>query len=139
MSPVVPNQFPSKETIGGLAVTFGVGAGLFLLLGPTGQYETSRPGGTRETGSTSGIDYILGEEHADPALFFWSLFVFGITLIGGYGVGAGNRYVVWAVGRGLLALSVLGIFSIGLYIAPAALLFVVTAVLLTRAQRTDEP
>lgn len=133
-----PDNSSGGKAVGGLAGIVGIAAGLFLLLGPTGRYETISPDGTRETGTTSGIDYLFGAEHADPALFFWSLFVVGLSLVGGYGVWTGNRRVVWAVGLGLAALSVLGIMSIGPFVAPAALLFLAAGVLLTLSHRGGE-
>jgi hypothetical protein len=100
---------PSSEgTVGGLATIAGVNAGLFLLFGPTGRYETATPGGGSESGTTAGRDYLFGAGHADPALFFWSVFVLGLSFVGGYGVWVGDRYVVLATGVVLLALSGLG-------------------------------
>jgi hypothetical protein len=131
------NRFSMGRNLGGLASVLGIIAGIFLLIGPTGRYETVTSDGTIETGTTSGIDYLFGAEHADPALFFWALCVLGFTIVGGYGVWTGNRHVVWAIGLGLLALSVLGILSIGLFVAPAALLFLGSGVLLTLSHRTD--
>lgn len=132
------NRFSLGKHVGGLASILGIIAGLFLLFGPVGQYEASTSDGTRETGTISGIDYLFGAEYADPALFFWALFILGLTLVGGYGVWTGNRYVLWAVGLGLFALSILGIMSIGLFVAPAALLFVISGFLLTLSHRAGD-
>jgi len=41
-----------------------------------------------------GIDYYLGTEGADPAPFFWSLFILGCALVGGYGAWTENRSLV---------------------------------------------
>lgn len=134
---ITPTRFALGKNVGGLAAILGVGAGLFLLFGPIGRYEAASTDGTRETGTTSGIDYLFGAEHADPALFYWSLFLIGIALIGGYGAWTGNRVVVWAVALPLLVLSLLSM-AIGLLVAPAALLFLASGVLLTLAHRAEE-
>jgi hypothetical protein len=124
---------------GSLAALLGVSVGLYLLFGPIGRYESVSSDGSRAnaTGTTSGIDYLLGAEHADPALFYWSLFIIGMALIGGYGAWTGNRFVVWTVALPLLVLSLLSM-AIGLLVAPAALLFMASGVLLTLAHRAEE-
>ena len=133
---LTPTRFSLGKKVGGLAAILGVGTGLFLLFGPIGRYEAISTDGTRETGITSGIDYLFGAEHADPALFYWSLFLIGIALIGGYGVWAGKRFVVWAVALPLLVLSLLSM-AIGLLVAPAALLFLASGILLTLANKEE--
>ena len=133
---LIPTRFSLGKKVGGLAAILGVGTGLFLLLGPIGRYEAISTDGTRETGTTSGIDYLFGAEHADPALFYWSLFLIGIALIGGYGAWAGKRFVIWAVALPLLVLSLLSM-AIGLLVAPAALLFLASGILLTLANKEE--
>lgn len=134
---ITPTRFSVGKNVGGLAAILGVGAGLFLLFGPIGRYEATSTDGTRETGTTSGIDYLFGAEHADPALFYWSLFLIGIALIGGYGAWTGKRFVVLVVALPLLVLSLLSM-AIGLLVAPVALLFLASGILLTLAQRAEE-
>ena len=65
---------------------------------------------------------------ADPSLFFWSLFVLGFALVEGYGAWAENRLLVWLTALVLLALTGLGLASIGLLVAPVALLFLLAGV-----------
>lgn len=130
-------RFSLGRRVGGLATILGVGSGLFLLFGPVAQYETVSTDGTRETGTISGVDYLFGAEHADPALFYWSMFLIGISLIGGYGAWTGKRLLVWVVALPLLVLSLLSM-AIGLLVAPAALLFLASGVLLTLAHRAEE-
>jgi len=112
------------------AILAGI-AGLVLLFVPLGRSVTCTPGGECTVGrGVSGIDYLLGAQGADPALFFWSLFLLGVALVGGYGAWTATRWLVWVTALALLALSVLAIASIGLFVAPAALLFLLAAILL---------
>lgn len=130
-------RFSVGKTVGSFAALLGVGTGLFLLFGSIGRSETVSPDGTRQTGTTSGIDYLFGAEHADPALFYWSLFLIGIALLGGFGAWTGKRFVVWAVAVPLLVLSFFST-AIGLLVAPTAILFLASGLLLTFAHRAKE-
>lgn len=125
------------SAVGVLGTVLGLLAGLFLLFGPFGRYETATTGGSSESGTTSGVDYLLGAQHADPALFFWSVVLLGVSVVSSYAAWSGNRVVVWVVGLGLLALSVLGMMTIGLFVAPAAICFLVSGALLSVGRRDD--
>lgn len=133
----MPTRFSLGKYTGGLAALLGFGTGLFLLFGPVVRYEMGSTDGTHETGTTSGIDYLFGAEHADPALFYWSLFLIGIALVGGYGAWTGKRFVVWAVALPFVVLSLLSM-AIGVLVVPVALLFLASGVLLTLAHRAEE-
>lgn len=128
---------------GGFATLLGVAASLYLLFGPIGRYTSTRvhTDGSRssESGTTSGIDYLYGAEHADPALFFWALALLAVVLVGGYGVYSANRVVVWAVAIPLVVFTILSIASIGLFVAPVAILYLVSAASFSSGPSADEP
>lgn len=107
-----------------LGSTLGVLASFVLLFILLGREAEATPGGGTTTGlRPTGIEYLLGVEGADLALFFWALFVLVVALVGGYGAVSETRALVWIAAIALLALTVLGLFSIGLFVAPAALFF----------------
>lgn len=58
------------------------------------------------------------------------MFVLGVSLVGGYGAAVDRRGLVWLAAVPLLALTVLGILPIGMFVAPAALLFLIAGILL---------
>jgi hypothetical protein len=129
----------SKGTTAGL---FGSILGLLLssvfLFVPLGSGEECTVGGEcHVVQGPTGIDYLLGVEGADPALFFWSMFVLGFVLVGGYGAWTETRFLVWLTALALFALTVLGVASIGLFIAPAALLFLLAGIWLRDAHTSE--
>ena len=132
------SRFSKGTKAGILGAMLGTGLSLVLMFVPLGTGEVCTLGGEcHAVQGPSGIDYLLGVEGADPALFFWSLFILGFTLVGGYGAWTENRYVVWLTVFVLLALTVLGAASIGLFVAPVALLFLLAGTWLRDANRSD--
>ena len=59
---------------------------------------------------------------ADAFFAAWVLFSVGLTLVGGVGAWTNRTPLVWLAAVSMLVLSVLGMWSIGFLIAPAALL-----------------
>ena len=129
----------SKGTKAGiLGAMLGTVLSLGLMFVPLGTGEVcTSDGGCHAVQGPSGIDYLLGVEGADPALFFWSLFILGFALTGGYGAWTENQYVVWLTVLVLLALTVLGAASIGPFVAPVALLFLLAGIWLRDANESD--
>lgn len=126
--------------VGFLGSILGGITALVLLFVPLGRREQCTPGGECEVlRGTAGIDYILGVEGTDPTLFFWSMFILGFALVGGYGAWTETRSIVWLTRLALLALTLLGAASIGLFVAPAALLFLFAGILLPSAHDADSP
>lgn len=80
----------------------------------------------------------LGAENA-PIVTFWATVVGALSLLTGYIVRMGYLKALWALAVILPVLTVLGLFSIGLFIAPFALLVVVSAILLTIGSRDGIP
>lgn len=126
------SRFSTGAKVGMLGALVGVLVSFVLLFVPLSRSATARPGEelTVVSGPT-GIDYLLGVEGADPALFVWSMVILGLALVGGYGAVTEQRYLVLIVSLPLLALTLLGIASIGIFVAPVALLFLLAGVLLS--------
>lgn len=99
---------------------------------------------TTSSGCEAGIDYLLGRTSGNaPVLFFWSAVLFGLVSVGCLAVWTGHRRVAWVtVGVGV-AVSLLGVMSIGWYFLLPTLFLLVAAVASTVAARrrrdTDDP
>ncbi|WP_338729877.1 hypothetical protein [Haladaptatus sp. DJG-WS-42] len=122
-------------SVGLLGSGVGVLLSLVIMFLPLGTGEVCTIGGecTPVQGAV-GIDYLLGVEGAEPILFFWSVFILGFALLGGYGAWRERRILVWVAAIALLALTVFGLASIGLLVAPAALLFLLAGFWLRETQ-----
>lgn len=132
------SQFSKGTKAGVLGSILGIVLSLGLMFVPLGRSEVcTSDGGCSVVRGPSGIDYILGVNGADPALVFWSLFILGFALIGGYGAWNENRSLVWLTALALLALTLLGIASIGLFVAPAALLFLLAGIWLRHDHKSE--
>ncbi|GAA5049617.1 hypothetical protein ACFFQF_27090 [Haladaptatus pallidirubidus] len=79
-------------------------------------------------------DASLGAANA-PVFAFWSGVLLVISLLAGYAVLRGILWAIWLLAIGLGVLTLLGLFSIGLIIAPAAVLLLLAALLLTGDRR----
>ncbi len=116
-------SFSKGATAGLLGSGLGVLLGLVILFLPLGTGEVCTSSGVcTPVRGPVGIDYLLGVEGADPALFFWSVFILVFALVGGYGAWTERRALVWVAAVPLLLLTLFGLASIGLLVAPAALL-----------------
>ena len=85
--------------------------------------------------SFSGVHIIddpagLGAENA-PMVTFWAAATVGLSLLAAHLVYKGDLMALWGLTGVLTILTALGIFTIGLYIAPFAILAFVTAIFLT--------
>lgn len=69
-------------------------------------------------------------EEGSSAILFWPVFIFVLSVVGAFGAWKMVKPLVWAVAIALLIVSVLGIWTIGLGVAPLALLFVIIGILL---------
>lgn len=103
-----------RSKMGTIGTVFGVLASLVLLFVPL--YS-----GT----GASGIDYLLGAEGGDASLvaplFTVAIVVLSVSLIGAVGVITDNRVPVYLATIVLTAVMVVGIATIGPFVAPAAL------------------
>lgn len=70
---------------------------------------------------------------ADAFFAAWVLFAVGLALLGAVGAWSERPVLVWAAALALTALSVVGMWSIGVFVAPAAALLVGSALLSRRA------
>lgn len=132
------SRFSKGTTAGLFGSVLGLLLSLVLMFIPLGSGEECTVGGEcHVVRGPIGIDYLLGVEGADQALFFWSLFVLGFALIGSYGAWTENRLLVWLTALAFLALTVLGMASIGLFVAPAALLFLIAGIWLRNAHASE--
>jgi hypothetical protein len=132
------SRFSKGTTAGLLGSVLGLLLSLVLMFVPLGSGGECTVGGEcHAVRGPVGIDYLVGVGGADPALFFWSLFILGFALVGGYGAWTENRLLVWLTALALLALTVLGLASIGLFVAPAALLFLLAGIWLRDAHTSE--
>lgn len=132
------SRFSKGTKAGVLGAILGIALSLDLMFVPFGTSEVcTSSGGCSVVRGPSGIDYVLGVNGADPALFFISLFILVFALIGGYGAWNENRVLVWLTAIALLVLTVLGILTIGLFVAPVALLFVLAGIWLRDAHDSE--
>lgn len=79
------------------------------------------------------IAWLFPRPLADAFFAGWVLFGVGLALLGALGTWTRRTPVVWVAALLLTVLSIVGIWSIGFYIAPAALVLLASAVLLQRA------
>lgn len=80
----------------------------------------------------------LGAENA-PIVAFWAGVLVVLSLVTAYAVRRRTLWVLWMLAVGLPAFAVLSLFSIGVFVAPFALLTVLSAVLLTVGRRVEAP
>ncbi len=132
------SRFSKSTKAGVLGSILGIGLSLGLLFVPLGSSEVcSSNGGCHVVRGPSGIDYLLGANRADPAIFFISLFILVFALVGGYGAWNENRLLVWLTAIALLVLTVLGILTVGPFVAPVALLFLLSGIWLGDAHDSE--
>lgn len=112
---------------GVLGGTAGLTAALFLLFGPAVRYRSVSSTGAVETGTRSGIDYLLGQPDAQFALFAWPLFLGVLSIAGALAARRGDAAWTAGVAATLGVFVVVGMMSIGLLFAPAAVLLGVSA------------
>lgn len=112
--------------VGGAA---GLAASLYVLFGPVARYSTLSADGSRTSGTVSGIDYLLGSPHAQVELLAWPVLLGTVAVIGALAAWRDRSRWLWSAALALLAFTVLGVMSLGLLYAPAALLLLVAAAL----------
>ena len=114
--------------LGVVAGSAGLAASLFVLFGPVMQYRSESSAGTVETGTLSGIDYLLGNPHADAALFVWPVLLGALSIAGAYAAWRDNAAWTGGVAATLVIFVILGMMTIGFLFAPAAVLMGLAAV-----------
>lgn len=72
---------------------------------------------------------LLPDPLADVFFAGWVLFSVGLAIVGGFGAWTNRTPLVWLAALLLTGLSILGMWSFGLFIAPAALLLLGAAIL----------
>lgn len=108
-----------------------------------GTETTTTPTVTR--GCESGIDALVallrggppGEGNAE-VLFSWSLVLLVLVAVGGYAAWTDRRWTTWASALVGVAVTVVGVFSIGWYFLIPALSLLVAGTALTVAARREE-
>jgi hypothetical protein len=93
--------------------------------GPEGDLDRA----TSESGWVSAYEYSL--ENGDYVYFFWSGFIVIICLLAAGAALKGWVGLVWAAAGFLGVLTILGAMSIGVMVAPLALVLFVSAILLS--------
>lgn len=105
-----------RSKMGTIGTVFGVLASLVLLFVPL--YS-----GTE----VAGIDYLLGVEEQDASLvaplFTMAIVILFVSLIGAVGVITDNRVPIYLATIVLITVMILGMVTIGLFVAPAVLCF----------------
>lgn len=123
----MPEASRTGELAGVAGGVAGVAASLFVLFGPVVTVTSTDSDGTSTRSSVSGIDYLVGDPHAQVELLAWPVLLGAISIVGA--VAAWRGYRVWTgAGAGTLGVfAVVGLFSIGMLYAPAAILLVIAA------------
>lgn len=117
------------ERLGVVGGAAGLAASAFVLFGPVVRYSTASPDGPGTTGTAAGIDYLFGSPHAQFELFAWPVLLGVVAAVGAVAAWQGRGRWLWSAALVLVGFTVVGLASIGLLYAPAALLLVVAAVL----------
>jgi len=115
----------------GVLTLLGIGVGAVPSVRPVGRYERVSAG-VRETGTTSGIDYLVGVEHADPAFFTGHYSSSVSPLIGGHGMDRSPIYTVCRCAR-LVCVEHPRNHAHRLFMLPVAVCFLVSGLLLRRS------
>ncbi len=105
----------------------GLTASLFVLFGPVVRDRSQSSTGGVETGTTSGIDWLMGQPDAGFALFAWPVLLGLLSIAGALMAWRGNAAWTAGVAATLGVFVIIGMMTIGLLFAPAAVLFAVAA------------
>jgi hypothetical protein len=114
--------------LGVVAGSAGLAASSFVLFGPVMRYRSESTAGGVETGTISGIDYLLGNPNADLALFAWPVLLGILSVVGAVAAWRGNTAWTGGMAATLVVFVILGIMTIGFLYAPAAVLMGLAAV-----------
>jgi len=115
--------------LGLLGTISGAVGALYLLIVPTKRYGNESGGG-----SVSGIEYVLGNPHADAAMFLIPLGIFVIAIITGYNVWNENVRAVWVIAIAFTGIALLSIVTIGPFLLAFALLLLASSIALSHSQ-----
>lgn len=91
---------------------------------------------TYESSTISAFRYAL--EEGDRAVFFWPAFVVVVSIVGAMGALANRVGWVWVSAVVLWALTALSMMSIGLFVAPLAIVMFAAAALITVSRAEPE-
>lgn len=141
---MVSVQFLRRTALGTAVLAFLSGLyGVLTLLGAfgpvdcwTGQSQSSTGTVVTTHGCEAGIDYLYGSTAGNaPVLFFWSMVLLGLVVIGLVATWTGHRRVTWATVVVGVAISLLGLFSVGWTFMGPTLFLLIAAVAMTVAHR----
>jgi len=141
---MVPSRSLRRLASGAAAVAVATGAYGFLAMmgafGPvscwTSRSASSTGEATTSRGCTAGVDYLLGGAGGNaPVLFFWAIVLLSLVALGGVAAWRGRRYLTWTTAAVGVAVSVVGMMSVGWYFVLPTLSLLVAAAALTLAER----
>jgi hypothetical protein len=141
---MVPSRSLRGLASGAGAVAVATGAYGFLAMmgafGPVSCWTSRSASSTGEVttsrGCTAGVDYLLGGAGGNaPVLFFWAVVLLGLVALGGVAAWRGRRYLTWTTAAVGVAVSVVGVMSVGWYFVLPTLSLLVAAAALTLAER----
>lgn len=124
------SRFRTAGTVVGLLATIaGILSALYLLAVLVVPYVSVSPNGINfiDTGSLNAANA--------PVVLFWTFAAIVASLIAGYSAWKAQIVVLWSLAILFSLFTVLGMLSIGLFFAPAAVLLVVAALLMTLDRR----
>jgi len=89
-------------------------------------------GATSETSTTQTVTALeFALKQGSNAILFWPVAVFFLSCIGAFAVWKNLVSLVWIIACSLLIVSIMGMMTIGLIIAPIAILLLTSAIILT--------
>jgi len=142
----LPRLSPGPRLLGLGSFLAALACASYLLFGFGYSYETVS-GSAGTDGAVVSVTTTQGWENAlayarqnhDYAIVGWAGFVVLLGVLTAVAAWRGRPGPVWAAALLLLVLSVLGLASIGLVVAPVTLLVVFTAYALSAARRRSQP
>lgn len=105
-----------------------------------GTETTTTPTITR--GCEAGIDFLLGTGGPSgggnaPVLFFWAFVLLLLVALGSYSTWTERQYITWGTVIAGVAITILGLFSIGWYFLLPTLFFLIAAIALSLKSYRD--
>ncbi len=88
---------------------------------------------TSTTQTVTALEFAL--KQGSNAILFWPVAIFIMSCIGAFAVWKNITILVWVISCILLIVSIMGMMTIGLLVAPMAILLLASAILLTIEKR----